>query len=197
MTRMSLLLCAALAATAAAETPAKPKASAKGKTKAPEITIPSFGAIPKGEDMKAVKSTDLGMETKASAAAASYTVLKVQHGRSFLRSPTGATPAGGGLQEITLSGVPPSTEKFTTVVRVKCAQKANTSIDLVLLDPRGDTVMSSSGELNYRGTKSDELDYSIDWTPTPWPSGGEFKMLVRIGGQAMGTWPVKVVGPKT
>jgi hypothetical protein len=186
LTRLSLLLCAALPLTAFSESPPatdpkKPASGAKSKTKAPDISIPTFGEIPKGEGMTAPKSTDLGMETKGgpSGQSPAYTVLKVNNGRG----------------EIQISGTPPTTEKFSTVVRVKCPQKANAPIELVILDPRGDTVMSSSGELNFRRVKGDEVDYAVDWSPTPWPRGGTFSMLVRIGGQPMGTYPLKVAGP--
>jgi hypothetical protein len=137
------------------------------------------------------------MGTKTGTVDATYTIVRMQHGRSFMRSPSGAVPTGGGLQEIALTGSPPSTERFTTVVRVKCPQKANASIELSVVDPRGDTVMSSAGEVNFRGQKQDEVDYSVEWSPTPWPSGGTFNVLVRIGGQAMGSWPLSVVGPRT
>jgi len=57
--------------------------------------------------------------------------------------------------------------------------------------------MTSSGELNFRRAKGDEVEYPVEWAPTPWPKGGNFSLLIRIGGQAMGTWPLKVVGPGT
>jgi hypothetical protein len=44
--------------------------------------------------------------------------------------------------------------------------------------------------------KQDEVDYMVDWDPTPTRAGGDFKVLIRIGGQVMGTWPLKVVAQK-
>jgi len=56
---------------------------------------------------------------------------------------------------------------------------------------RGDVLMSSTGNLTFRGTKGDEVDYTIDWDPTPCRGGGDYTMMVRIGGQEMGSFPMK------
>ncbi len=123
---------------------------------------------------------------------AQYEVVKVTHGKSFMHSPSGATPVGGALESIALTGNPPSTEKFSSVIRVKCPQKMNAPIDVVVLDPRGDTFMSAQGELNFRAAKQELVDWTVDWESTPARGGGNFQVLIRIGGQVMGTWPLKV-----
>jgi hypothetical protein len=79
------------------------------------------------------------------------------------------------------------------VVRVKSPQKANASIDVVILDPRGDTTMSASGQLNFRGQNQTEADWTVEWDPTPCRAGGNYQVMVRIAGQVLGTWPLKVV----
>jgi hypothetical protein len=132
----------------AADTKAKTKSSGKAKV---DLDLPTFGAIPKGDDIKKPNSTDtnLGLQPTETAASATYAVTKVMHAKAFTRGPSGAQPVEGGYSAIPLSGTPPSTPKFTTVVRVKSPQRANTSIDVVILDPRDDTAMSSKGEVNF------------------------------------------------
>ena len=45
----------------------------------------------------------------------------------------------------------------------------------------------------FRGPKGDEVDYVIEWDPVPCRFSGDFQVVVRVGGQPMGTWPLKVV----
>ncbi len=188
-TLLALSLCAFAPAAHATETK-KPAAKESGKMKM-DLNLPSFGAVPKGDDIAQPKADNKAIESTTTASNATYTVLRVLHGKQFTRSASGATPSGS-IEPISLSGTPPSTPKFTTVVRVKSPQRVNSSIDVVILDPRGDTAMTASGEVNFRGTKQDEVDYTVDWDPTPQRAGGQFQVMVRIGGQVMGTWPLKV-----
>ncbi len=85
------------------------------------------------------------------------------------------------------------TERFTTAVRLKSPQRASAPIELALLDPRGDTALSASGEVSFKTVKGDEVDYLVDWDPVPLRAGGDFQLLIRIAGQPMGTWPLKIV----
>ena len=55
--------------------------------------------------------------------------------------------------------------------------------------------MSAAGELRFRGTKGDEVDYVVDWDAVPCRWAGDFLVAVRVAGQPMGTWPLKVVEP--
>ena len=70
--------------------------------------------------------------------------------------------------------------------------RVNASIELVILDPRGDTALSGAGELVFRDGKADHVDYLLDWAPVARPSGGDYQLLIRIAGKPMGTWPLKV-----
>ncbi len=181
-----------------AQTPApkaKPKASAEHEKtkKALQLSLPAMGGVPATDGIAKPKDELQPATPRVTASNATYAVVTVQHAKSFMRAASGATPVGGALTELPLTGSPPSTEAFSTVVRVRSKERQNTAIDLVVMDPRGDTVMTARGEVNFRGTKSDEVDYSVDWDPTPWPKGGDFQLLVRIGGQVMGTYPLKVV----
>jgi hypothetical protein len=160
-----------------------------------DLGIPTFGEIPKGNDLTKPKAQDTLDGPTVTATGALYSVVRVQHAKAFLRSPTGAMPAGGALDPLPLSGKPLSTEKFTTVIRVKSPQRASGSIELAFVDGRGETLMSSRGELTFRGQKGDEVDYTIDWDPTPCRAGGEFTLNVQIGGQSVGTFPVKFAEP--
>ncbi len=187
--RMRTLRIVALAsALAASPVLAKDAKPAKEKPKV-DLNLPSFGEIPKGEDLQKPKM-EKGLESAPTPAQAAYAVTKVQHAKGFTRTTSGAAPAGGELTAIPLSGNPPTTEKFTTVVRIKSPQRANAPIDVVILDTRGDTAMSASGEVSFRGAKGDEAEWTVDWDPTPLRGPGQYQVLIRVAGQPLGTWPL-------
>jgi hypothetical protein len=189
-----VLVVLALAAPAMASAPdGGTKAKTKSSAKAPnlDLGIPNFTAIPSGTQLNKPKANDTLDAPTVTSAGAAYSVVRIQHAKAFARTPTGSMPMGGAFETLPLSGKPLSTEKFTTVVRVKSPQRSGASIELAIVDSRGDTLMSSSGELTFRGTKGDEVDYAIDWDPTPCRGGGDYEILVRIGGQSLGTYPIK------
>lgn len=157
-----------------------------------DLGIPSFGEIPKAGDLKkATPDESAESGPSATSTASSYSVVHIIHAKALIRSPSGATAAGPALNVIPLSGKPLSTEKFTTVVRVKSPQKKSAPIEVTISDPRGDSALWANGELSFRGVKGNEADYVVDWDPTPCRSGGEFKLMVKVGGQVLGTWPMK------
>lgn len=173
-----------------------PDAGAKRKAekpKAPTISVPSFTAIPKADGVTRPQAEKLGSQPSASSFGATYSVVKVQHAKTFIRSPAGLVASGGTLDSVPLAGKPPTTERFTTAVRLKSPQRASAPIELALLDERGDTVLSASGEVSFKTVKGDEVDYLVDWDPVPLRAGGDFQLLIRIAGQPMGTWPLKIV----
>jgi hypothetical protein len=172
---------------------ADPKSKGSGKV---NLDLPSFGAIPKGDDIVKPKAKDTALEPSVTATSATYSVTKILHGKAFTRTTTGSVPSGPAMEVIPLSGNPLSTPRFQSVVRVKSPQKVNAPIDVVILDNRGDTAMSASGQVNFKAAKTDEVDYQVEWDPTPTRAGGDFQVLVRIGGQVMGTWPLKMVEEK-
>ena len=171
---------------------AKPEPKLKGtmKQSAPKLDlgIPKFDAIPKGDDMKHVQEKAPTERAVTAPGVAPYTVVSVQHGKGFVRTPTGSKPSAP-YPAVMASGNPLMTEKFTTVVRVKAPEKKNTSIEIAVLDPRGDTVMDAQGQLTF---KSEEADWTVDWDPTGLRSVGDFQVLVRIGGNPLGTFPLKI-----
>src|SRR5262249_30274898 len=122
------------------------------------------GGVPKGEELQRPKETQEKVESSQKTTDVAWTVVRVQHGKAFNRGPGGAV-ASPALEAIPASGNPFTTEKFTTVVRVKCAQKVSASIDLQVLDSRANTLMEGGGTLSFRGEKSDEADYTLDWDP--------------------------------
>lgn len=203
MTRLSLIIAAALLvalpASAAEKKAAEkkvPETKAAPKKDKPTVKLDGMftmpgEALPTGEKLEK-KTEKLGDAPKESLGNATYDVLKVQHGRSFMRSPSGATPQGGALEELPLTGNPPTTEKFSTIIRVKSKAKNNVPIEVAIVDPRGDTVMSSDGTIVFFGSKQEEVDYQIDWDPTSLRSGGDYKVLVRVANEVKGTWPLKV-----
>lgn len=180
------------------------KAPAKKKSNVvvPKIDLSGIGGdLPSSDGIKSKKAEGNAMSPKASDPDVSYSVVEVAHAQDFSRGFGGAKPVGGALKAISLYGKPPTTQKFTTLVKVKATRPVNTSIELVILDSRGDTAMSGSGELSFKSddkkkNEASEVDYLMDWAPTPQPKGGDYKVLVRIAGQPMGTWPLKVLDEK-
>ncbi len=164
--------------------------SAPSKPKAPKLEIPTLAPIPKAEGAVATQPEPTQDTLKTAGASAQYSVVSVRH---LKRGESG----NAALGELSISGSPPSTQPFRTVIRIKCSQKMGAPIEVVVLDPRSDTVMSAAGQFQFeKGKKSsDETEYTVDWDPTPWPRGGIFHVLVRVAGQPMGTWPLKVNGP--
>jgi hypothetical protein len=76
---------------------------------------------------------------------------------------------------------------------VKSPQKVNATVEVLVLDPRGNVAMSASGELRFRQAKGDEVDYLIDWDAVPSRWAGDFLVAVRVAGKPIGSWPLKVI----
>lgn len=201
VTDMRFALLAALLAVplhaAAQDTPPKkdaPKLKGSVKQSAPKIDLglPAFGSIPKGDDVKRVDEKPQQEGPTITSGQASYNIVSVQHGKGFIRSPTGSRPSAP-FTAVTAAGTPLMTEKFSSVVRVKAPDKKSTSIEVAVLDPRGDTVMDASGTLTF---KNDETDWTVDWEATGIRTVGDFQVLVRIGGNPLGTFPLKIEAKK-
>lgn len=168
--------------------------SAKGNKL--DLGLPkSFNALPSGENMEKPKEKAAQQAPTTPSASAEYTVVRVIHGKSFLRTAEGAK-AATPFEQVPTEGNPPTTEKFSTVIRVRCTQKTNAPIDVVILDPRNDTLMEASGEIFFRGQKEMEVDYTVDWERTQLPRGpGAYQVLVRVAGAPLGTFPLKIADP--
>ena len=173
-----------------------PKAPAKTKVDVPKIDLSGLGSIPKGEGLSAKRVERPEPEPMAprfgDAELAKYEVLGIGHARSFTRGAKGLAPVGGMLRSIQLSGTPPTTQPFATVVRVRSSHKGDAAIEVVILDPSGDTALSGSGQVRFKSDGT-TTDWQIDWDPTPRPKSGTYQVLVRVGGKPMGTWSLEVV----
>ena len=155
----------------------------------------SFAPVPKAEGLETVKEKKQQQGPTAVAADVTFTVVRVLNGKSFLRTADGAKPSAP-YDQVATQGDPPTTEKFSTVVRVKCPQKLSTDIEVAILDMRDDTLMSAPGTIVFKGGKDTEAEWTVDWDPTPLQRGpGEYKVLVRVAGQALGTFPLKIAAP--
>lgn len=147
--------------------------------------------IPKGNELEKPKEKKVSNESSASSTDTTWTVVKVQHGKNFMRGPNGAVSTSP--YTVQGSGNPFTTERFTTVVRVKCPQKTSASIELSILDGRGNSMMEGSGTVYFRAEKSDESDYTLDWDPTPVRGPGTYNLLVKVAGNIIGTYPFEIV----
>jgi hypothetical protein len=191
-TTVLLLLVPALAL--AAE-PARKKPAAKPAmtVEVPKIDLGGIGGVPKADGMEAKRADQRDIAPKVTSSDVQYSVEEVVNAQEFTRTAAGNRPVGEPLKAVRMHGRPQVTQQFTTLVRVKATQNVNASIDVVILDPRGDTALSGSGTLSFTGSKTGEVEWLIDWAPTARPSGGDYKMLIRVAGRPMGTWPLKVL----
>ncbi len=164
------------------------------KEKAPTISLPSFGEIPKADGLKPPQVDRL--DQRPTPSELHFSVVKIEHAKSFRSSSSGHLPIGDRLAAISLSGSPPATEKFSTLVRIKSPDRLGAPIKITILDPRGNAALLANGELSFRGVKGDEVEYLVEWDPTPCRTGGAYQVAVRVAGQELGSWPLRVLEPK-
>jgi hypothetical protein len=185
------VLIAALPCLGGEATKSKAPKSTPMKVEVPKVDLSGLGALPTGEGISASRAREDALTPRA-AADVQYEVVLVQHARQFTRTADTYAPVGEALQSVALAGDPPHTPRFTTHVRVRATREGRASLDLVVLDPAGDTAMSGEGTLIFRGDKR-EGDFLIEWDPTARPTGGTYQLLVRVAGRPLGTWPLEVV----
>jgi len=149
------------------------------------------GNVPKGEGLAKPKEKKVTSESSATPTDVTWSVVKVQHAKNFMRGPQGAVASSA--YTVAGSGNPFTTERFSTVVRVKCAAKQSAPIELAVLDQRGNSMMEGSGTVYFRGEKSDESDYTLDWDPTPLRGPGTYSLMVKVAGNVIGQYPFEVV----
>jgi hypothetical protein len=155
------------------------------------LKIDTGTSIPKGENLEKPKEKKQKTESSTDATDLSYSVVRIAHAKSFNRGPNGAIPIAA-FDAIPASGNPLMTEKFTTVVRVKCAQRVSASIELTVLDGRSNDVMSGGGTLYFRSQKEVEADYTLEWDPTPVRQAGDYTINVKVAGNVIGNFPLKI-----
>lgn len=192
---LALVLCG-LSLVASAKDAPEAK-TAKAKVKVPSFTMPSLGEVPRAEGLTQKKAPTMSGATRTAAKSPSYEVLEIAHAAGFTAGPNGPQPLGTYMKAVDLKGKPLSTERFSTLVTIRSEQKQGAPIDVAVLDTRGDTVLSATGEFSFVDQQGDPAKgyttrYQIDWEPSPVRGPGAYKVLVRIGGRPMGTWPLVV-----
>lgn len=192
MRAKSLCLCVVVFATVSFAAEPKLKGSVKKEAPKLDLGLPAFDAIPKGEGLEKAKEKRAVDESKTSSGASLYTVVAVVHGKSFVKAPTGSK-AAAPFPGVLVSGDPPATEKFSSIIRVKCPEKRSANIEVIVRDMREDTVMEASGTLIFRG--GDEAEWSVDWAPSSLKRKGDLSVLVRLSGNDIGSFPLKIVEP--
>jgi hypothetical protein len=154
------------------------------------LRMPSLGSVPKAEGLQAPKAAPLPEGTRQSGGPAQYKVVEVVHAAGFVAGEKGPQPMGEPLTQVSLKGKPPTTERFSTLLRVDSTSPSGAPIEVLVLDGRGETVMQSSGRLSFGGTTSSH--FQVDWTPSGLRRGGTYQVLVRVAGEPLGTWPLEV-----
>jgi hypothetical protein len=178
--RPALLLAAALLAAPLVRAQPPPK-GAKRAMALPSLGLSELQPLPSGDALRGKAAAAGGPAVKSGAER--FEVLGVEHSRGAQRA----------LSEVGVGGSPPRTEPFTTRVRVRSAARRTAPIDVVVLDARGDTVMSAAGTLSLTGLKGDVAEYTVDWDASSCRGPGAYSVLVRVAGQPLGTWPLQVV----
>ncbi len=154
-----------------------------------DLGIPTFGTLPTHHELSKPKEQELQHKaTGGDTAEHCYSVVSVLHGQKFKRGPGGTQPEKP-YPAVMISGNPPYSDRFSSIVRVKCAQRRGGLIEVEIHDPSGNTVMDGRGQIAFKNT--DETEWQIDWSDTPMRTdGGEFKFVLRIGGHLLGSFPV-------
>jgi hypothetical protein len=157
-----------------------------------DLGVRSFEALPKAEQVEKPKPV-VAPAAEAKALDTAYTLVRVVHGKGFIRSPDGARPTSA-MTQVLVTGSPLETERFSTVVRVKNPAKRSARVEVAIVDSRGDTAMEASGELLFKGV---ETEWSVDWEPTTVRAAGEFQVQVKVSGDLLGSFPIKFADPGT
>lgn len=186
-------LAATLVMAAVAWADEAPKLKGSMKKEAPKLDLglglPKFGDIPKGEALQKAKPQEADTATRSSPDKKDCSVVSVQHAKGFLRSPQGSKPSAP-MPTLVATGSPLRTDKFITMVRVKCEDKRTREIAVAILDPGGDTLMDASGSVGFPGGV--ENDWQVDWEATSVRRPGTYQVLVRLGGEPLGTFPLQI-----
>lgn len=180
-------LLVALGATASADGAKKPKS----KVKAADFSIGDLPALPTGDGMKATEEHQK-VETKkpADPSVAKYTLAGVTHAEQFIQHENGYE-ARHAISRIDVVNLPMTVASFHTLVRVHSDDKLGAAIEVRLLDPRGNQVLSSQGALVFAGHP--EADFLIDWDPFTLQKSGTYEVVVAVAGQEIGRQPFPVV----
>lgn len=164
-----------------------PKGSPK-KGERLDLGIPTFGTLPTSTELAKPKEQTLEHKsTGGDSTEHCYTVVSITHGRSFKRGPGGTQP-DKPYPAVLITGNPPYSDRFSSIVKVKCPARRGGSIEVEIEDAQGNMVMNGSGQIAFKN--QDETEWQIDWSDTPMRNEGEFKFVLRIAGNLIGSFPI-------
>lgn len=175
---------------AAAEQPRKLKGTKSESAPKVSLDLPTFDAIPKDQKLETATKKDRQTGPSTPKIDEGYSVVRIVIGKAFIRTPEGAKPSAPYPAVALTSTNPNVTEAFSSIIRVKSGARRNARIEVAVLDQRADTVMEASGELRFN--TGDEAEWQVDWDPTQIRNPGDFQFLVRVGGNPLGTFPLKI-----
>lgn len=158
-----------------------------------DVQLPQFEALP--ADLRLEKpSTDIDKGPSKPKPPPQYSIVQVAHVRKKTMAPAGKL-VDAGLQEVTLSGNPLMSEPFTSIIKIRCPERMGASVEVSITDERGNVAMSSIGRVYFRDNKRDEVDYPVEWEPSPFQKAGNYFLVVHISDQQLGSWPIQFVAP--
>jgi hypothetical protein len=165
----------------------------------PKLAVPKLdlglSPLPRADEVKqAPEALPREVRSEARPDEESISVVSVTHGREITRTAKGAAPKQA-LEAVMLDGRPPTTERFSTAVRVRSVPRVDLLIEVSVIDPWGKSVMWNEGTVAFRGTTREEQDYVVDWSPTTLRAGGKYSVEVKLDRRTVGTWPLDIKAP--
>lgn len=195
----ALLLSLGLAAEAAAGDGGTKAPAEKADTltpprlEVPKLEVPRLD-VPQADLGTAGLSTGRKADSAGAGPTAVHFTIDAAHlARSFRTGRDGACVADGPLDGFRLPGVPATVEAFETCVRVTASAGVVSTLEARILDPAGREVASASGEVSFAG-RSRTVDYVISWTGFPAPRTGRYLLVLRLGGDTVREFPIRVEG---
>lgn len=143
-----------------------------------KLDLPSFD-VPTTGDLEDGRTSQAQGKGPTKVA---YAIEAVKHAKSFRVGREGACEPQGAIESFKVPTFPATVEAFETCLRLKASSGVVASIEARILDPQGKEVASAGGEVSF-ARKSNTIDYVISWIGFPARSGGQYKMVVRVGGE--------------
>ncbi|MEN9800636.1 MAG: hypothetical protein RL653_4333 [Pseudomonadota bacterium] len=178
---------------------ASSQAFAADKAGPAKLSVPKldlgFSPLPRADGLKqAPAAVPREVRPEARPDEEGISVVSVAHGRDIARTASGAEPKQV-LEAVLLDGRPPTTERFSTVIRVRSVPRVDLLIEVTVIDPWGKSVMWNEGTVSFRGSTRGEQDYVVDWSPTSMRAGGRYTVEVKLDRRTVGSWPLEVRPP--
>lgn len=163
------------------------------KIKAPELTVPDLGGVPKAEGLKK-EEAEKAPEAKQTLPSEGVkrgpvAVEKVVHAQDFVARGVDRLPKGQ-ISEFRMYAVPAKILPFKTCLTLNSPDGVTKPVMVALRSPSGETLLANRGEVVFGGPG--KLDFVIDWAAFEARYQGEYKVTVQIGLQPAQDFPLVI-----